>query len=399
MDDRRRRLAGRFDGLDGSPFTPAKELDRSPRKVCDPFKVTLGKLKCLINSVENVDLRGDILDQLEFLVGLPVFTMDASSLIEARISIEMDQTRRFLNHELAKIQEKIPVMIQEPTASNDVWGRKPSFADKVKVKLPNKKVAVVNKEEKVVLVYPKTYQEGSEEAASSSTKAEIKKVVVPRTAGIQIAKVRNIAKGGVAVTVQTSKQAENLKARLASPTSEGKFTVKDAKGKNPRIKIFDVPSTMNEDELRDCIYGQNLSDYVSKEVFVSEFKTIFKTKPDEHDKVSWIVSCSPEVRSFLVKKVKIGIDWFLCKVRDFTAVTRCFKCNGFGHTVKFCKNQASCGKCAEGHETRDCTYEGSLKCSNCKRYGKPHDHGINDANCPCLIRASEMSIKKINYGD
>jgi len=35
-----------------------------------------------------------------------------------------------------------------------------------------------------------------------------------------------------------------------------------------------------------------------------------------------------------------------------------------------------------------------MRTINCKRYGKPFDHSVNDLKCPCLIRAIENNVKK-----
>ena len=44
---------------------------------------------------------------------------------------------------------------------------------------------------------------------------------------------------------------------------------------------------------------------------------------------------------------------------------RCFKCQQFGHTTKFCQNDAVCAQCGQsGHEDKDC--KNSPKCINCE---------------------------------
>lgn len=46
---------------------------------------------------------------------------------------------------------------------------------------------------------------------------------------------------------------------------------------------------------------------------------------------------------------------------------QCFRCQKFGHVAKKCKGSVACLKCAEAHDTRDCTKprEASKKCANC----------------------------------
>lgn len=47
-------------------------------------------------------------------------------------------------------------------------------------------------------------------------------------------------------------------------------------------------------------------------------------------------------------------------------VVQCFKCNQFGHTSAYCKEEGTvCGTCAGQHRTSECK-SGTAKCSNCK---------------------------------
>lgn len=48
--------------------------------------------------------------------------------------------------------------------------------------------------------------------------------------------------------------------------------------------------------------------------------------------------------------------------------TRCFKCQGFGHTAPKCRNRERCARCAGEHDTRKCGSSYS-RCVNC---GEPH---------------------------
>ena len=52
-----------------------------------------------------------------------------------------------------------------------------------------------------------------------------------------------------------------------------------------------------------------------------------------------------------------------------TVIAQCFKCFGYGHQARFCKNKAVCGACGGQHERRACQVPEQLlkpKCCNCR---------------------------------
>ena len=77
---------------------------------------------------------------------------------------------------------------------------------------------------------------------------------------------------------------------------------------------------------------------------------------------------------------------------------RCFGCQEFGHSRKFCKKAPKCWKCGrEGHEGGECTSD-SLCCVNCKG-----DHYSSSKTCPVWILENEIqrvkAEKKLTYGE
>ena len=66
-----------------------------------------------------------------------------------------------------------------------------------------------------------------------------------------------------------------------------------------------------------------------------------------------------------IGKLTIGLD--NCVVYESISVPRCFNCNSFQHTSKFCKNgSVSCPLCAGEHGVKECRARNNeYKCSNC----------------------------------
>lgn len=63
--------------------------------------------------------------------------------------------------------------------------------------------------------------------------------------------------------------------------------------------------------------------------FESEFKIIFKNGSRATETVNWVVEVSPEVRRRLRDRGRLFLMWSSVKV--FVAVSRCWRCQRFGH--------------------------------------------------------------------
>jgi len=108
-----------------------------------------------------------------------------------------------------------------------------------------------------------------------------------------------------------------------------------------------------------------------------------------------IVEVSPIWRRELLAPKKIKIEWCMCRVEDFFAVTICLKCLGFGHTAKFCQKQQKCSLCAGDHYWKDCSTEHLICCSNCSKANTyihegnkkiNTNHSVFSKECPRLRR-------------
>ena len=97
------------------------------------------------------------------------------------------------------------------------------------------------------------------------------------------------------------------------------------------------------------------------------------------------------------KELKIG--YYIVKVQLYIPnPLRCFNCQKFGHSKKFCKHPLACWKCGtEGHDGSECTAE-TTHCLNCKG-----DHCASSKSCPIWIQEKEIqrikTEKGLSYGD
>ncbi|KAG8237929.1 hypothetical protein J437_LFUL017459 [Ladona fulva] len=105
-------------------------------------------------------------------------------------------------------------------------------------------------------------------------------------------------------------------------------------------------------------------------------------------------------RETLISKDKIYEGWMSHYVKDYLNVTRCYKCQGFGHTAQSCREKKDiCPYCAKaGHRYDDCPNKDKDEvCANCHRFGKEDSHSTSDRDCPAYRYALEREILRTGY--
>ena len=79
--------------------------------------------------------------------------------------------------------------------------------------------------------------------------------------------------------------------------------------------------------------------------------------------------------------------WLHCRVRTYVPnPLRCFKCQKYGHSAKYCKRDKRCSNCGDGECLERCA--NPPQCVNCGG-----EHAASDRNCPQWIL--EKDIQKI----
>lgn len=235
-------------------------------------------------------------------------------------------------------------------------------------------------------------------SSSETTKAAIQKLISPTDQKLQVRNVRRIQGNGIIVETATKKGANELLA--CQEIKAAGFIVGTPAKKSPKVVIFDVPKMTSEEATLNAIAEQNLTDK-EKVIFKSQAKLAFKTGSKTREESNWVLETSKEVRDILIQKARLYIGWRCSRVEDYIAATRCYKCQNFGHTTKYCRStDDTCGHCSgQGHTFKTCPNKAKAPvCVNCKRAGKPHSHDIKDRECPAYKAAINQVLSRTDYG-
>lgn len=174
----------------------------------------------------------------------------------------------------------------------------------------------------------------------------------PATEKIKIRNVWRVRDSGIVVETQGE---EDLQKLIDNPElKENGFTVEKPGKRRPKLIVYDVPKSMSEDELLEAIYDQNEETVGAEETqFREKFKLAFRIGGNRQGEfVNWIA----DMRHNLRRSGRLFIGWNSCRVQDFVGLSRCYKCQNYGHIAKNCiQEKDTCGHCgADGHRARDC---------------------------------------------
>lgn len=159
---------------------------------------------------------------------------------------------------------------------------------------------------------------------------------------------------------------------------------------------------MTETEVYNCIFQQNLADKLkgmTLENFLSSVRLSHKSGRKNAETCNYVIEVPAEVRKALIINDRVFINWSSCPVRDFTLVTRCYKCQQYGHAAKTCRGvNTICGHCGEAHEIKDCPKKVEPpKCATCLQFKKPSNHKTGDPDCPARQMAEKRYISLVDY--
>ncbi|CAL7932858.1 unnamed protein product, partial [Xylocopa violacea] len=347
----------------GKESLSAKDIKVLKKKVLDTYK----QFKAVVD--ENKQLKCKLLEEQSANKKLSILD---SSINNAVLQL----------NEIKKQMQKQPSQV------------KLTYADKVRVHSKIAPKDSIKPPKNVITIYPK---DGSQISSSDATRKIIEKTIAPTEEKLKIRQVRKINKSGILIETETTSDIENI-LKNKKLTSAGLVAGLPAKRK-PKMIIYQVPKDLQEKELIAAVKEQNAA-HLNDEKFVENFNLLFKTGDREKDFVNWVVEVSPEIRETINKRSKIFIGWNSCNIRDYIQVTRCFKCQSFGHISKHCKAKVdTCGHCGQdGHSFNSCPEKKQKPtCINCKRANKEHDHSSRSKDCAAYKHAIDVYLAKVDY--
>ena len=204
------------------------------------------------------------------------------------------------------------------------------------------------------------YQKDETKIDSEETKKALKEVITPKDMGLQIRSLRKVQKGGVVVESGTRQGAQKIR-EIAGKVEKLKIAM--PRKILPKMIVYDVDRELQDGDIAEFMFKQNLEEAGIKQTEMEEgFRVCYRTGRRDMPVVNLVVEVSPKIREVLFDAGRVYIDFAACRVVDHLSVTRCYRCQGYGYGIKFCKKperECVCSHCGKvGHDFRTCTVGG-----------------------------------------
>jgi hypothetical protein len=173
----------------------------------------------------------------------------------------------------------------------------------------------------------------------------------------------------------------------------------------PRVMVLGVPDRVldfndldlevSKDNIVELLARYN-SGLLDMEAW-GAIRVVYRTKARALDSSNWVFEMPAAARGILIDKARLCLEFASCPTRDHSSVTRCFRCNGYGHISTRCTSEECCPRCTGPHRQRDCTAP-VLRCSNCVKARRTDVcHSAADWSCPCYRYQLELAASRTSY--
>jgi hypothetical protein len=246
--------------------------------------------------------------------------------------------------------------------------------------------SIVKNSNSVVVVRPK-----NNEQESGETKSQIKAIFDPVTSNIS--GLRSVSNGGIVIMCKDSQSTQKCSEEVTSKLGE-QYEVSLSRPKVPLIKIWGLSEVLTKEDFMVKFKKQNSCVRDESEI------EVLNIKKNQRGVVA-LLEADQQTHDDLLSAGRVYIGWDSCRVYQHINIQRCFKCNEFNHIAKYCKNNISCGNCAEEHESKDCESE-IRKCVNCVRAKEllkmdiDENHPSYSLKCPVYLKKLERMMSQNN---
>lgn len=323
-------------------------LDKILQKVDLDFKVVTESIKTIANKVE---------------------------YIQNKIEDEISSQLKTINNNMKQSNNLVSTdEVQSQSYSYSIEKSKPSYANALK--------------NPVIIIKPKDKQQ-----TSKSTADEIKEFI-NNPESYNVRGVKEFSEGKVIIACKDSESIEKFREEVVNKMGDN-YEIDIPKTKMKQIKVWGLSEICSATDFIEKLTRCNDIIGLDSKISVVNMK-------ESSRGVMVLLETDELTHKRLIEAERIYLDWDICRVYEYIHVTRCFKCQQFGHTSKYCKRNETCGICAGNHKTDNCTNE-VTNCVNCMeakermKVDLDINHKAWDMFCPVYVHKVETERKKLCF--
>lgn len=278
---------------------------------------------------------------------------------------------------------------------------KGTYADiaKSSLKQPSERIGIekrsVSNRHEVIIIKPE--KEETDERTNEDIKTQVLEELKDVKNKLKIRRVRQLRKKGILMEVDSMQDIEIIK--------KASLETKCLKAEEPRkilpsLIIYEVEKEYKAEDIKNDLIEKNFEMFDKKELeSIKEKVTLkhsFKTKSNN---VNWIVQLPGIYLERLIDRGRIYLQWRTYRIKEYLNITRCFKCHGFGHISKVCRNpEQLCETCGDkNHVKKDCKKK-DFQCINCTRNRRKElNHSVRSIECPEYKKQVEIYLNKVRW--
>lgn len=225
----------------------------------------------------------------------------------------------------------------------------------------------------------------------------------PKDLGVRVNKLIKTRRG---LVVSMNNKGDVERMMTNGRLKEKGYIIAEGVRKRPMMMVYDIDRRMKEEEVMKEIYERNFAEGRSEQEFLRSVKVRRRIRQGQEggergreEKETWIMEVPGPVFQACMVGERVYVRWEALRIKEYIDVVRCFKCQGYGHIGKVCRERKmTCGRCAGDHKTETCkTEQEEVACQNCWKVGRAPDHPAYWRGCPIYKRAEERYLKAVDY--
>lgn len=332
------------------------------------------------------------------------------------------RTELVLEQKILKLENKERIQLLEKELDRESKRRKvmeKSFEEELNERVGEIRDEILQKNERKkevgIATYAQVIQEGRTGQKKDNTilvvkskkeggeqHTEVRKKLVERLQmeeiGGGVRTIRPTKKGDLLINTQNKEQKDKIKEAISRMDS---LEAGEPKDRGPTVKFTGVDKGYSGTELKEIVWNQNkvVREKMEKEEYDKSINFVTARTCRNESRENWTATVGGKLFKIFMEdcQSRVHIDLVSIYVEEEVQIVKCYKCCGYGHISKHCKDKECCPQCGGEHRKTECLAE-TMDCPNCKRLNlEPREHSADDHNCPAHQRRMVLVKRNINY--